>query len=117
MGKPCHELRSDIEIPARFDIVKFVDWFEFCFKLDSNRHGIKKNSRFLVRETRLEQKLKEMKGVFYVLFAFSVSVTVLKVILGPKQKWPEGVGIFPGVLIFVNSKKFCSLHNKRATHL
>jgi len=42
MGKPRHELRNDTEIPARFDIVKFVDRFEFCFKLDSKRHGIKK---------------------------------------------------------------------------
>jgi hypothetical protein len=75
-----------IEISAHFDIVKFVHRFEFCFKLDSNRYGIKKNSRFRLRETRLEQKLKEMKGIFYVLFAFSVSVTVLKVILGPQQK-------------------------------
>jgi len=39
-----------------------------------------------VRETRLDQKLKEMKGIFYVLFACSVIVAVLKVILGPKQK-------------------------------
>jgi len=77
MGKPRHELRNDTEVPARFDIVKFVDRFEFCFKLDSKRHGIKKKkSRFRVRKTRLEQKLKEMKGIFYVLFSFSVSVTV-----------------------------------------
>jgi hypothetical protein len=36
MGKPRHESRSDKTIPARFDILKFVDRFEFCFKLDSN---------------------------------------------------------------------------------
>lgn len=77
----------------------------------------KKNSRFRVRETRLEQKLKEMKGIFYVLFSFSVSVTVWKVIVGPKQRWPVGVCIFPYLLLFVNSEKFCSLRNKSATHL
>jgi len=72
MGKPRHELRSDIEIPARFDFVKFVDRFECCFKLDSNRHGIKKKIAFRVRETRLEQKLKDMKGIVYVFFSPTV---------------------------------------------
>jgi hypothetical protein len=76
-----------------------------------------KNSRFRVRETRLEQKLEEMKGIFYVLFALSVSVAVWNVILGPKQRWQECVCIFPDLLTFVNSEEFCSLRKKRATHL
>jgi hypothetical protein len=38
MGKTRQELRSDTEIPARFDILKFLNMFRFCFKLYNNRH-------------------------------------------------------------------------------
>jgi len=99
-GKASSRIAKWYRHSCAFGIVKFVDRFEFCFKLDSNRHGIKKNSRFRVRESRLEQKLKETKGIFYVLFAFSVSVTILKAIVGRKQEWPEGVCIFPDLLVF-----------------
>jgi len=70
-----------------------------------------------VRETRLEQKLKETKCIFYVLFAFSVSVTILKVIVGRKQKWPEGVCLFPDLLIFVNNEKNSAVYATREPHI